>query len=83
MKFNMTLAGAFVAGFILPVAAQAQTQVVESYYVVQDIKTKKCTIMEKRPETTETTVTVIDGVAYKTRTEAEGAVKTVKTCTTE
>jgi hypothetical protein len=83
MKFNMALAGAFVAGFILPVAVQAQTPVVDSYYVVQDVKTKKCTVMEKRPQATETTVTVIDGVAYKTRTEAEGAVKTVKTCTTE
>ena len=52
----------------------------DSYYVVQDAKTKKCTITETKPTTTETTV-VGDGTVYKTRTEAETGMKSVKVCT--
>ena len=57
--------------------ASAQTT---EFYVVQDVKTKKCTIVDKKPTTTETTV-VGNGV-YKTRVEAETGMKTVKVCTT-
>lgn len=49
------------------------------FYVVQDSSTKKCTIVDKKP-TTSTTVVVGNGM-YKTRTEAESAMKTVKVCT--
>jgi hypothetical protein len=58
-------------------AAQAQTT---EFYVVQDATTKKCTIVDKKPTVTTTTV-VGDGV-YKTKSEAETAMKTVKVCTT-
>ena len=57
-------------------AAQAQTA---QFYIVQDSSTKKCTIVDQKPTVTTTTV-VGDGV-YKTRTEAETALKTVKVCT--
>jgi hypothetical protein len=79
MKFKMALAGALVAGFVLPAAAWAQTTT-ETYYVVQDQTTKKCTVTEKKPETT--TITVVGGAVYKTKTEAEGAIKTITVCTT-
>ena len=59
------------------VAAFAQ----DSYYIVQDLKTKKCTIVDKRPVASEATVVGPDGTVYKTRTEAENAMKTVKVCT--
>jgi hypothetical protein len=72
------LAGAIALGFALPAFAQ-----VDSFYVVQDVKTKKCTIMNKKPMATEYTVVGGDGVIYKTRVEAENAMKTVKVCTTE
>jgi len=52
----------------------------DEFYIVQDVKTKKCTIVDKRPTTTETTV-VGNGV-FKTRVEAETGMKTVKVCTT-
>lgn len=52
----------------------------EGFYVVQDAKTKKCTITETKPTTTETTVVSGDTV-YKTRAEAETGMKTVKVCT--
>ena len=64
MKLKMALAGVFVAGFILPAAAQVTT----SYYVVQDVKTKKCEIVDMKPAATETTVVGGDGVVYTTRT---------------
>lgn len=59
--------------------AQAQTATTTEFFIVQDASTKRCTIVDRKPTTT-TTVVVGDGV-YKTRTEAETAMKTVKVCT--
>ena len=70
------LAGLIAIGFALPASAQ-----VETYYLVQDAKTKKCTIVNKKPAGTEYTMVGSDGTVYKTRVEAESAMKTVKVCT--
>ena len=78
MKLNIALAGALVVALALPAVAQTT-----SFYVVQDVKTKKCTIVDKKPTATEYTTVGDDGVVYKTRIEAETAMKTVKVCTTE
>ncbi|MBV8493024.1 MAG: hypothetical protein JO162_06055 [Alphaproteobacteria bacterium] len=67
------------AALAIPSTAFAQ----DTYYVVQDVKTRKCTILDKKPATTEYTVVGSDGAVYKTRTEAESAMKTVKICTTQ
>jgi hypothetical protein len=68
---------AIAASLILPgAAAFAQ----DTYYIVQDAKTKKCQIVAQKPIGTEYTVVGPDGVVYKTRTEAETAIKTVKVC---
>ena len=72
---------AVIAALTLP-AIGVLAQGVTSYYVVQDVKTKKCTIVDKKPAATEATIVGPDGVVYKTRTEAENAMKTVKVCTT-
>ena len=78
MKLNLALAGAFVAGLALPALAQT------SFYVVQDVKTKKCEIVDqKKPVSKEMTVVGGDGVIYHSRVEAENAMKTVKVCHTE
>ena len=70
---------AVAAALLLPgAAAFAQ----DSYYLVQDVKTKKCTIVDKKPVASEATLVGPDGTVYKTRAEAEGAMKTVKVCTT-
>ena len=74
MKLNLALAGAFVAGLALPALAQT------SFYVVQDVKTKKCEIVDQKPVSKEMTVVGGDGVVYHSRTEAENAMKTVKVC---
>jgi hypothetical protein len=70
---------AIAAALILPSAA-AFAQ--DSYYIVQDVKTKKCQVMTQKPTGTEYTVVGSDGTVYKTKTEAETALKTVKVCTT-
>jgi len=70
---------AIAAALVLPsVAAFAQ----DAFYIVQDVKTKKCVIVDKKPVATEATVVGPNGAIYKTRMEAEGAMKTVKVCTT-
>ncbi len=67
------IAGLLAVAFVTPALAA-------EFYVVQDVKTKKCTIVDKKPTTTETTV-VGDGKVYTTRTEAETGMKSVKVCT--
>jgi len=53
----------------------------DEFYVVQDVKTKKCTIVDQKPTTT-TEMTVVGGTTvYKSRTEAETGMKSVKVCT--
>ena len=74
MKITTFVAAAALTAVAAPAFAQ-------SFYVVQDVKTKKCTITESKPTTTETTVVSGDTV-YKTRAEAEAGIKTVKVCTT-
>jgi hypothetical protein len=70
---------AAVSAFALT-SALAQTAVVSSeYYVVRDATTKKCTIVDKKP--TSTTTTIVDNGTYKTKTEAETGMKTTKVCT--
>jgi hypothetical protein len=56
--------------------AVAQTS---EFYVVRDTTTKKCTIVDTKPTTT--TTTVVDNGTFKTRTEAETGMKTMKVCT--
>ena len=68
------LAATLLVAFVTPALAA------DEFYVVQDVKTKKCTIVDKKPTTTETTV--VGNGMYKTRVEAETGMKTVKVCTT-
>ena len=74
MKISAVIAISVAAAFVTPALAA------DSYYVVQDAKTKKCTITESKPTSTETTVVSGDTV-YKTRSEAESGMKTTKVCT--
>jgi hypothetical protein len=70
-----TVLAALMVAFVGSAIAQTT-----EFYVVQDVKTKRCTIVEKRPATT-TEVTVLGNTVYKTRTEAEAGMKAVKVCT--
>jgi len=74
MKTRLIIAAAVATAFAMPAFGA------DGYYVVQDMKTKKCTITETKPTTSETTV-VSGNTIYKTRAEAETGMKTVKVCT--
>lgn len=80
MKFgSLVAAGALVAAFAVPALAQT------SYYIVQDVKTKHCKIVDAAPSPTEHEWTSVgpNGVVYHTRTEAETAMQTVKVCSSD
>lgn len=59
--------------------AAIATPALADFYIVQDSGTKKCTIVDKRPTVTTTTVIGGDRV-YTTREDATTALKTVKVC---
>jgi hypothetical protein len=65
-------------GLVAALAAPAFAA--DEFYVVQDVKTKKCTIVDKKPVDTSVTVVSPAGTIYKTRAEAETGMKTVKVC---
>jgi hypothetical protein len=73
MKLRTFIAAAVMAAVAAPAFAQ-------SFYVVQDVKSRKCTITETKPTSTDVTVVSGDSV-YKTKTEAESGMKTIKVCT--
>jgi hypothetical protein len=68
-----------VCGALAAFALGTQAASAEGFYIVRDASTKKCTVVDTKPTTT--TTTVVGDTTYKTRTEAEGAVKTTKVCT--
>jgi hypothetical protein len=68
-----------LSGVLAFAATGAYAQTTTEFYVVRDATTKKCTIVDKRPTTT--TTTVVDNGVFKTRTEAETSMKTMKVCT--
>jgi hypothetical protein len=74
MRLRFVLATAVASALLVPAFAA------DSYYVVQDVKTKKCTVTESKPTTSETTV-VSGNTVYKTKSEAESGMKTTKVCT--
>ncbi len=74
MSFRLIAATTLIASFMTPALAA------DEFYVVQDAKTKKCTIVDKKPVDTTTTVVSPSGTVYKTRTEAETGMKSVKVC---
>jgi hypothetical protein len=67
-----------IAGAAL-LTAIATPALAADFYIVQDSATKKCTVVDKRPTVTTTTVVGGDKV-YTTREEASTAMKTVKVC---
>jgi hypothetical protein len=56
----------------------AETAMAAEFYVVRDATTKKCTVVDSKPTTT--TTTIVDNGIYKTKTEAETGMKSIKVC---
>ena len=67
-----------IGTLVLAASAVAETAVAAEFYVVRDAATKKCTIVDAKPTTT--TTTIVDNGTFKTRTEAETGMKTMKVC---
>jgi hypothetical protein len=65
---------------ILGSAAFAQPARGPAFYVVLNSLTKKCTVVDQTPKTDTPNITVASDAIYKTRTEAEDAIKTLKPC---
>ncbi len=76
MKTKLIVATALIVTFVAPAFAA------DEYFVVQDTTTKKCTIVDKKPTETNMTVVSPSGTVYKSRTEAETSMKTIKVCST-
>ena len=70
-----------IGTLVFAASAVTQSAVAAEFYVVRDATTKKCTIVDTKPTTT--TTTIVDNGTFKTRTEAETGMKTMKVCTTE
>ena len=75
MNVKTFIAASMLVAFVTPAFAA------DEFYVVQDVKTKKCEIVDKKPVDTTTTVVSPSGTVYKTRSEAETGMKSVKVCT--
>jgi hypothetical protein len=75
------IVGAVAAFAVTSALAQvAATDRVSDFYVVRDATTKKCTIVGEKPTET-ATIRIVDNGAFKSRTEAETGMKTMKVCT--
>jgi hypothetical protein len=68
-----------IGAMAFAVTAVAETAVAAEFYVVRDATTKKCTVVDTKPTTT--TTTIVDNGTFKTKTEAETGMKTMKVCT--
>ena len=77
MNPTIKLVAAFAVGFALPAMAASD----QSWYLVQDAKTKKCEVVEQKPAGA--AYTIIGGNGHKTRLEAQEIMKTTKACATD
>ena len=51
-----------------------------AFYVVLNSLTKNCSVVDKTPQTDTPNITVASDAIYKTRAEAESALKTLPSC---
>ena len=51
-----------------------------AFYVVLNSLTKRCMVVDQTPRTDTPNITVASDTIYKTRAEAEDAIKTLKPC---
>jgi hypothetical protein len=68
---------AISAALVIPAAAQA------TFYVVQDVKTKRCSVVKEKPTTTTMVIVGDTGKVYTTEAEAQSAMRTIKVCETK
>jgi hypothetical protein len=61
------------AGFTAPAWA-------DEFYIVRDLTTQKCAVVNKRPTTDTRTITLATDTIYKSQVDAESGMKTIKVC---
>jgi predicted CoA-binding protein len=69
---RVIIAAIISVGLTLPASAR-------SYYVVQDVKTHKCSVLPKKPKSKKV-VLVKGSLVYKSRAEAHTALRTFAVC---
>ena len=74
MKTKLVVAAALIASFAAPAFAAGE------FYVVQDVKSKIWSVVDKKPTESSMSVVSPTGAVYKTKAEAEAGMKTVKIC---
>jgi len=74
----MSMIKTTIAAFVL--VAFASPVLADEYFVVQDVQTKKCTITHERPTTSTTVIVGGSGMTFKSETEAQTGMKTIKEC---
>ncbi|MGY3605989.1 hypothetical protein [Bradyrhizobium sp. Leo121] len=64
---------------VCPALAQS-TRTGPAFYVVLNSLTKSCSVVDKTPKTDTPNITVASDTVYKSRAEAEEAIKTLPSC---
>jgi hypothetical protein len=73
----------FCFGFLIIFNGSGFSQTAKTapaFYIVLNSLTRSCTIVDRTPRTDSPNITVASDTVYKTRAEAEAAVKTLTTC---
>ena len=79
MTRAVLLAGLVVMTIASPTLSQTTTPIeTPQFYIVQNLQTKKCSIVEEKP--TSTNVSIVGSSTYKTRAEAEAGMKASVIC---
>lgn len=52
----------------------------DEFYIVRDLTTQQCTVVNKRPTTDTRTITLATDTIYKSKMDAESGMKTIKVC---
>jgi hypothetical protein len=55
----------------------------EEFYIVRDLATQKCTVVNKPPVTNTRTITLATDAIFKSRADAEAGIKSIKVCTAQ
>lgn len=58
----------------------AQNKVEQGFYIVLNSLTKRCTVMDKMPRTDTPNIMLASDAIYKTKADADAAIKGVKAC---
>ncbi len=74
MIARLVIAAIITAGMALPASAL-------NYYVVQELKTQKCSVLPKKPKSKKVVLVKGSGI-YKSRAEARTALRTFSACKT-